>query len=109
MVMTVNGINVWKASGKYDTLPKYMQEKFDYVLERKFDTMKMVVEMGVKVTFGTDVATEYGNKEFVLYVNDFGMSELDAIRTATINAVELLEVDDRTRLEKRMLANIVAV
>lgn len=109
MVMTANGINVWKASGKYDTLPKYMQEKFDYVLARKFDTMKMVVDMDVKVAFGTDVAAEYGNNEFELYVDEFGMSEIDAIRTATINAAELLEVTDRGRLETGLLADVVAV
>lgn len=109
MVMTANGANIWKASGKYDTLPKYMRDKFDYVMARSSNTMKMVVDMKVKVAFGTDVAAEYGNKEFVLYVDELGMSEIDAIRTATINAAELLEVTDRARLKAGLLADIVAV
>ena len=109
MVMTANGINMWKASGKYDELPAYMQRKFDYVEAGLYETMKNVVEMGVRVAYGTDVAAEYGNLEFALYVDEFGMSALQAIRTATTDAAELLEVTDRAHLAEGLLADIVAV
>jgi imidazolonepropionase-like amidohydrolase len=109
MVMTANGINMWKASGKYDELPKYMQEKFDYVETGLYETMRNVVDMGVRVAFGTDVAAHLGNFEFALYVDEFGMSPLQAIRTATTDAAELLDVTDRARLAEGLLADIVAV
>ena len=109
MVMTANGINMWKASGKYDELPEYMQRKFDYVEAGLYETMQSVVDMGVKVAFGTDVAAQYGNREFALYVDQFGMLPLRAIRTATTDAAELLEVTDRAKLEVGLLADVVAV
>ena len=38
-----------------------------------------------------------------------GMSELDALRTATIHAADLLDTPDRGRLAEGMLADIIAV
>jgi len=38
-----------------------------------------------------------------------GMTEIEAIRTATLNAADLLGVDDRGAIEAGMLADIIAV
>ena len=40
---------------------------------------------------------------------DRGMSPLDAIRSATIVSAELIDVDDRGRLEPGLLADVIAV
>jgi imidazolonepropionase-like amidohydrolase len=37
------------------------------------------------------------------------MSELDALRTATIHAADLLDVDDRGRVQAGLLADFIAV
>ena len=47
-------------------------------------------------------------QEFAAYV-ERGMSEIDAIRTATINAADLLNLDDRGELVPGLLADIIAV
>ena len=47
-------------------------------------------------------------KELAVYVRA-GMSPLEAIRSATIYAADLLDVDDRGRLEPGLLADVIAV
>jgi len=47
-------------------------------------------------------------EEFAALV-DRGMTNIEAIRAATINAADLLGVDDRGRIAPGMLADLVAV
>lgn len=47
-------------------------------------------------------------KEFAVYVK-LGMTPLDALRAATINAADLLGVTDRGTIETGKLADLVAV
>lgn len=67
---------------------------------------------GVKIAFGTDAGVYMHGKnwkEFV-YMVEGGMPELDAIRSATVNAAELLGVTDMLGVvEKGKLADIIAV
>lgn len=67
---------------------------------------------GVKIAFGTDAGVYMHGKnwkEFV-YMVEGGMPELDAIRSATVNAAELLGVTDILgAVEKGKLADIIAV
>jgi imidazolonepropionase-like amidohydrolase len=75
------------------------------------DSLRRAVAAGVKVAFGTDAAVfPHGDnaREFAMYTQA-GMSNLDAIRTATLNAVELLGKDDRGAIEAGLLADIIAV
>jgi imidazolonepropionase-like amidohydrolase len=65
----------------------------------------------VNIAFGTDAAVfPHGDnaKEFAVYVK-LGMSPIDAIRTATVNAVDLLGVEDRGIITEGRLADIIAV
>lgn len=71
--------------------------------------MQNGVDMRGKVALGTDVGAQYGNREFALYIDQFGMLPLRAICTATIDAAELLEVTDRAKLKAELLADIIAV
>jgi len=70
------------------------------------------VEVGVKIAFGTDsgVSAHGDNaREFKLMV-DAGMSEIEAIRSATVYAAELLgESENLGSLEVGKFADIVAV
>lgn len=70
------------------------------------------VKAGVKIAFGTDSGVSYHGdnaKEFKLMV-DQGMSEIDAIISATVNAADLLdESDNLGSLEVGKFADIIAV
>lgn len=69
-------------------------------------------EGGVKIAFGTDSAvTKHGENadEFAMMV-DSGMTEMDAIRSATVNAADLLEMSDTLgTIEPGKMADIIAV
>ena len=69
-------------------------------------------EAGVKIAFGTDSAvTKHGDNadEFGMMVES-GMTEMDAIRSATVVAAELLEMSDTLgTIEPGMMADIIAV
>ena len=58
---------------------------------------RRAIRAGVKIAFGTDAAVyPHGDnaREFAVYVG-YGMRPADAIRTATVNAADLLGVTDR--------------
>jgi imidazolonepropionase-like amidohydrolase len=66
---------------------------------------------GAKMVFGTDAGIfPHGDnaKQFAVMVR-YGMSPLDAIRAATINAAQALGRDDRGSIEAGRLADLVAV
>jgi imidazolonepropionase-like amidohydrolase len=69
-------------------------------------------EAGVKIAFGTDTGvTRHGENadEFGMMVES-GMTEMDAIRSATVVAAELLEMSDMLgTIEPGKMADIIAV
>jgi imidazolonepropionase-like amidohydrolase len=69
-------------------------------------------EAGVKIAFGTDTGvTKHGENadEFGMMVEN-GMTEMDAIRSATVVAAELLEMSDKLgTIEPGKMADIIAV
>ncbi len=94
-----------------NNLPRHIREKAEYILPKARDSLKQSIAAGVKIAFGTDAAVfPHGDngKEFAVYVMQ-GMSPTDAVRTATINAADLLGVDDRGQIQVGMLADLVAV
>jgi imidazolonepropionase-like amidohydrolase len=70
------------------------------------------MKMGVKICFGTDVgAFEHGTstREFLRMV-EYGMKPIDAIRTATVRAAELLRMEKQIgSIEGGKFADIIAV
>ena len=69
------------------------------------------IERGARIACGTDApAIPHGRnaKELIALV-DRGMTPLQAIRAATTVAAELIDVDDRGRLEPGLLADVIAV
>ncbi len=88
-----------------------LQAKAAEVFPRARATITRAIEKGVRIACGTDApAIPHGRnaKELVALV-DRGMAPIDAIRAATTVACELIDVDDRGRLERGLLADIVAV
>jgi imidazolonepropionase-like amidohydrolase len=94
-----------------DVLPPPVRAKAESVLPVARESVRRAIEAGVRIAFGTDAAVfPHGENacEFGVYVQ-LGMTPLDALRTATLDAAELLGKDDRGTLEEGMLADIVGV
>src|SRR3954463_13138294 len=88
-----------------------LQAKAAEVFPRARATISRAIELGIKVACGTDApAIPHGRnaKELVALVNR-GMTPLAAIRAATTVSAELIDVDDRGRLEPGLLADVVGV
>ncbi len=74
-------------------------------------TISKAIERGVRVACGTDApAIPHGRnaKELVALV-ERGMTPLQAIRAATTVSAELIDTDDRGRLEPGLFADVIAV
>jgi len=88
-----------------------LQAKAAEVFPLARQTISRAIERGARIACGTDApAIPHGRnaKELVALV-DRGMTPLQALRAATLVAAELIDVDDRGRLEEGLLADVVAV
>ncbi len=88
-----------------------LQAKAAEVFPRARETIKKAIERGARVACGTDApAIPHGRnaKELIALV-DRGMTPLQAIRAATTVSAELIDADDRGRLEAGLLADVIAV
>ena len=76
------------------------------------EVFQKAMRMGVKICFGTDVgAFEHGTsaREFIKMV-EYGMKPIDAIRSATVRAAELLRMEKQLgNVQAGKLADIIAV
>ncbi len=94
-----------------DALPAPIRAKAEFVLPRAKGSLSRAIQAGVKIAFGTDAAVyPHGDngKEFTALVAR-GMSPLNAIRSATVVATELLGVSDRGRIASGLRADLIAV
>jgi imidazolonepropionase-like amidohydrolase len=94
-----------------DALPPKLRAKAESILPVARKGLRNAIASKVNIAFGTDAAVfPHGDnaKEFAVYVK-LGMSPIDAIRTATVNAVDLLGVEDRGIITEGRLADIIAV
>lgn len=88
-----------------------LQAKAAEVFPQARATISKAIAKGVKVACGTDApAIPHGRnaKELVALV-ERGMTPLQAIRAATTVAADLIDKDDRGRLEAGLLADVIAV
>src|SRR5918994_684659 len=88
-----------------------LQAKAADVFPKSRATISKAIERGVKIACGTDApAIPHGRnaKELIALV-DRGMTPVQAIRAATTVAAELIDVDDRGRLEPGLFADVIAV
>jgi imidazolonepropionase-like amidohydrolase len=88
-----------------------LQAKAAEVFPRARETISKAIKRGARIACGTDApAIPHGRnaKELVALVNR-GMTPLQALRAATLVSAELIDVDDRGRLEEGLLADVIAV
>jgi imidazolonepropionase-like amidohydrolase len=88
-----------------------LQAKAAEVFPRAKETIRKAVARGARIACGTDApAIPHGKnaKELVALV-DRGMTPLQAIRAATTVSAELIDVDDRGRLDAGLLADVIGV
>ncbi|MGF1454948.1 MAG: amidohydrolase family protein [Alphaproteobacteria bacterium] len=91
--------------------PENTRAKRAYLKQFVERSFTLALEAGVKIAFGTDSGVlpfDLVGREFHAMVRR-GMSPLHALQTATINAADLLGVDDRGRIEPGLLADLIAV
>jgi imidazolonepropionase-like amidohydrolase len=94
-----------------NALPAPIRAKAEQVMPLADASFRKAVAAGVRIAFGTDAAVlphGLNAKEFAVYVKA-GMSPLEAIRTATRNAAELLGTPDRGEIAVGKLADLIAV
>jgi imidazolonepropionase-like amidohydrolase len=93
-------------------LPAMYAGKMREVSSISRQNIKKAFAAGVRIAFGTDAAVYphgLNAREFAVYVQ-IGMTPLQAIQTATVNAADLLGWSDRIgTLEPGKFADIVAV
>lgn len=91
--------------------PEWTIKKSEYLAPFVENSFRMAVESNVNIAFGTDVGVLPHNeaaKEFNAMVRR-GMTPLHALQAATVNAADLLGVEDRGELKPGLLADIIAV
>ena len=96
---------------KFDSLPPSIAAKARQVIPLAQASHRRAIRAGVKIAFGTDAAVyPHGDNahEFATYVA-YGMRPAEAIRTATLNAADLLGVTDRGVIAPGKLADLIAV
>lgn len=96
---------------RLDALPAPIRAKAEHILPLARQSLQLAVKSEVKIAFGTDAAViPHGQnaREFGAMVAK-GMAPIDAIRTATVNAADLLGVTDRGNIAPGLLADLVAV
>ena len=95
-----------------DQIPPAIVDKINTVVPVVEASFKRALKGGVKIAFGTDSGvSKHGEnaREFEIMV-DYGMSESHAIKTATLNAAELLGMRDQIgSIEEGKSADIIAV
>jgi imidazolonepropionase-like amidohydrolase len=97
--------------GLFETMSPELREAENNLLAGHMRGLPIAHKLGVKFAYGTDlgdIPVEKSAREFEWLVK-VGLSNIEAIRTATTNAADLLGVDDRGQLKPGMLADIIAV
>lgn len=87
-----------------------MRKKAEMLAPIARHSIESAIKASLKIAFSADgpLSGNDPGREFVSLVNR-GMTPTQAIQSATIQAAELLEVNDRGRLAPGLLADIIAV
>ncbi len=93
-------------------LPEFNKRKMKLVCDVGLENIRKAIKAGVKIAFGTDTPVMphgMNAKEFAVYVR-LGMTPIQAIRSATLSASDLLGTADKTgAIEAGKYADIIAV
>jgi imidazolonepropionase-like amidohydrolase len=98
---------------QYGNLPAFYKQKMKDVSAVEKANAKKAIAAGVKVALGTDAAVYphgLNAHELDVYVNQFGMTPLAALQTATLNAADLMNWTSHVgSVEPGKWADIIAV
>ena len=86
-------------------------EKAAEIFPRAKTVVSRAGKAGVRMALGTDapaIPHGRGAQELIALV-DRGMTPLEALQAATVNAAELIDADDRGRIAEGLLADLIAV
>lgn len=109
--MDIYNTDYTQSVGKANGIPEENLAKDREVAEVQRESFRSAVKAGVKMVFGSDAAIyPHGLNagQFEVMVR-YGMTEMQALQAATVNAAALLKQDDLGAVAPGMLADIVAV
>ena len=86
-------------------------EKAEYIIPLAIKSHEKAIKAGVKIALGTDAPLiPHGRNALELSAMvKRGMTTIDAIRAATVNPAEMLNLHDRGEIKEGFLADIIAV
>ncbi len=89
------GKTVERMASQSDFMPAPIREKALSVGPQMLDMVRRAHEAGVAIAFGTDsgVSRHGGNAEEFLLLVEAGLSEMEAIESATVTAAQVLEME----------------
>lgn len=98
-------------AGSFDKLDPIIVEKAKFIIAKAKESHARAIKAGVKFALGTDAPLlPHGKNAYELTaLVKRGMKPIEAIQAGTINAAELLGVNDRGEIKEGLLADIIAV
>lgn len=92
-------------------LPEEVQAKGRQISAQARESLRLAIRAQVRIAYGTDagVSPHGRNAQDFAVLVAAGMSPIEAIRAATLDAAELVGATDRGALEAGLLADLVAV
>lgn len=96
------------------TVPQYMIEKVEKIIEDHRVSFRMAYQAGVPIAAGTDAGTPFNYPGLIVdelkLMTEDGMSNLEAIKSATITAAEAVKMESKIgSIEKEKMADLVIV
>jgi imidazolonepropionase-like amidohydrolase len=109
LVPTIWALDSILQPGNPNHIPESSVQKAEYAAQLRNEGMHRAIASSVTIAYGTDAGVfphDQNNKDFALMVS-LGMRPTDVLRSATVNAAELIGVSDRGVLAPGKLADVV--
>ena len=91
-------VAVYEILNQKDSLPAYIVEKAEVAKDAHRASFQLALKSGVKIALGTDAGTPFNQfgsaRDEFLYMIEAGMNPVQAVRSATCLAAELLGVEE---------------
>jgi imidazolonepropionase-like amidohydrolase len=113
MVPTLYTLDFIIEEGASNGVPRYAVDKAKSIAKEQRERLSAAFHAGVPFAYGTDAAVfPHGRnaRDFRILVEELDVRPIEAIRTATVNAAELIGIADRAgTLEPGKWADVIAV